>query len=328
MTGREADTELLKGWEGHMRAGDFESAWRISDRLQRSPSRFAESRPPHLRSVWRGAPLENRPLLIRCHHGLGDTLQFIRYTELLRPRVQQLTLAAQPELECLLGSAVRGIDRIVPACTPARPSEVELEIMELPYALRTTCATIPAQVPYIHVERIERKVGPVLQVGIVWGAGDWDRARSIPPEFLGSLSRLPAISWHILQRGRALEDRPSGFGVLAGSDDVLLTARTIRSLDLVISVDSMPAHLAGALGVPVWTLLRAHADWRWMEARNDTPWYPTMRLFRQQQEGDWAPVIDHVLASLQEWAASRTGQRIHARTGPSAPRSRSRPQLR
>ena len=109
---------------------------------------------------------------------------------------------------------------------------------------------------------------------------------------------------HILQRGPALEQYQHGVGILSGSDDVAEAARIIRTLDLVISVDTMPAHLAGALGVPVWTLLDAAADWRWMDGREDSPWYPTMRLLRQDAPGAWEPVIAHVVAELTRFSTA------------------------
>ena len=115
---------------------------------------------------------------------------------------------------------------------------------------------------------------------------------------------VPGVELHILQRGPALEQYQHGVGILSGSDDVAEAARIIRTLDLVISVDTMPAHLAGALGVPVWTLLDATADWRWMDGREDSPWYPTMRLLRQDAPGAWEPVIAHVVAELTRFSTA------------------------
>ncbi|MBA3970076.1 MAG: ADP-heptose--LPS heptosyltransferase, partial [Gemmatimonadetes bacterium] len=127
---------------------------------------------------------------------------------------------------------------------------------------------------------------------------DWDERRSIPFPLLAPLARVPGITLHVLQRGRGLTEQPPGFGVVSGSDNILQAARVMRALDLVISVDSMTAHLAGALGVPVWSLLHAEADWRWMDGREDSPWYPTKRLFHQEQPGNWVPVIARVADEL------------------------------
>ena len=113
------------------------------------------------------------------------------------------------------------------------------------------------------------------------------------------LGEVPNVDWVVLQRGPGLPVRPIGFGTDAGSDDVVALAGVMRSLDLVLTVDSFPAHLAGALGVPVWTLLHADPDWRWMTGRDDSPWYPTMRLFRQDTPGDWRPVLRRVAQAVR-----------------------------
>jgi hypothetical protein len=211
---------------------------------------------------------------------------------------------AQPALIPLLRTA-RGIDRLVPLHdgAPDVEHDVDVEVMELAHLLRATPATLPADVPYLHAEPAPLPRDGRLAVGIVWKAGDWDDRRSVPLPLLAPLAALPGVHLHILQRGDALAERPAGFGTLSGSDDIAETARVMKALDLVISVDSMPAHLAGALGVPVWTLLHAHADWRWMEGRDDTPWYPTMRLLRQRDAGDWRPVIDRAIAGVRAMAA-------------------------
>jgi hypothetical protein len=145
-------------------------------------------------------------------------------------------------------------------------------------------------------------------VGVVWECGDWDRAtRSVPFPLLAPLARVPGVALHVLQRGpgRGALDADPAFGADAGSDDVLEAARVARALDLVITVDSFPAHLAGALGVPVWTLLPEPADWRWMDGRDTSPWYPAMRLYRQPRPGDWAAVVARVADDLARLAARR-----------------------
>jgi hypothetical protein len=150
-----------------------------------------------------------------------------------------------------------------------------------------------------------------LAVGVVWECGDWQREkRSIPFPLLAPLAALPGVQLHVLQRGPALDAWTPAFGTHSGSDDVLEAARVVRALDLVISIDTMPAHLAGALGVPVWTLVPHDADWRWMDGRDDSPWYPTMRIFRQPAPGAWAPVIARVANEL-----SALGARHSARGG-------------
>ena len=137
-----------------------------------------------------------------------------------------------------------------------------------------------------------------LRVGLVWAAGDWDRRRSIPAALLAPLASVPGIELQIFQIGDALAEPREWDAVVPQWNDIVMEASLIRSLDLMISIDSLPAHLAGALGVQVWTLLQKDADWRWMEERADSPWYPTMRLFRQQRAGDWPSVIAAVAAEL------------------------------
>ena len=204
---------------------------------------------------------------------------------------------------------VRGADRVLPlhGGDAGVRYDVDLEIMELPHLFRSTLDTLPAEVPYLHVPggtwpRSLAGTG-ACHVGVAWQAGDWDAARSVPVDLLASLGREPGVVLHALQRGPALADWRGEDGPVSGSDHVLRTAERMNALDLIISVDSFPAHLAGALGRPVWTLLPAVPDWRWLEARDDSPWYPTMRLFRQERPGDWKPVVARVAAALRRFCA-------------------------
>ncbi len=287
-------------WMRHMRRGDFAAAWEISDRVLRQRGEVSSrDLPRHLQSVWDGEPLDGKRVLVRCYHGLGDTIHFIRYVPLVKAVAAEVIVWAQPELLPLL-RGVRGIDRLLPLHhgKPEAGYDIDVEIMELPHVFRTTLQTLPAEIPYLHVQPARIPDDSQPAVGIVWSAGGWDERRSIPFPLLAPLARVPGIALHVLQRGSELAERPAGFGIVSGTDDVLQAARVMRALDLVISVDSMPAHLAGALGVPVWNLLHAEADWRWMEGRTDSPWYPTMRLFRQEQPGEWEPVISRVAAAL------------------------------
>jgi hypothetical protein len=142
-------------------------------------------------------------------------------------------------------------------------------------------------------------------VGLVWEGSDWDLRRSVPLQLFAGFDRIAGLTLHILQRGPALMQRPIGFGINSGDDDLYRAARTIAGLDLMVTIDSMPVHLAGGMGVPTWVLLHSHCDWRWMENRSDSPWYPAMRLFRQADPGDWSPVIAHVKQELKRLARSR-----------------------
>ena len=297
----------------HMRRGDWGEAWSISDEVLRARFGVRDwSLPRHLQAVWDGTPLDGRQVLLRCYHGLGDTIQFIRLAPLVQARASELTVWAQPALIPLLRT-MPAVGRLLPLHdgTPEVAYDVDVEVMELPHVLRTTISTLPAQVPYLHPPRRDMRAGTGqarldFAVGLVWRSGDWDyERRSVPFGFLEPLRAVPGVALHILQRGSALEERPPGFGILSGSDDILEAASVMRGLDLVISIDSMPAHLAGALGLPVWTLLASDADWRWMEKREDSPWYPSMRLFRQRRPGAWGEVIARVAAELRTLAGAR-----------------------
>jgi hypothetical protein len=255
-------------------------------------------------------------VLVRCYHGLGDTIQFARYLPLLRERAGDVILWTQPSLIPLLETVDDGIE-ILPLHDGAAPVEydVDVEIMELSYVFRSTLATLPKEVPYIHVEPATLPPARGLRVGLVWKAGDWAEHRSIPFVMLEPLIRLP-VTWYVLQGYPGLAERPDGFGIVVGERDVVELARAMRALDLVITVDSMAAHLAGALAVPVWTLLHAECDWRWMSDREDSPWYPTMRLFRQPREGDWGPVLARVGSDLESAVSSRSDPDANPRETP------------
>jgi hypothetical protein len=275
------------------RVGDFATAWDISDVVLASrdaATRDDPASPYHLRWVWDGRPFADRHVLVRCYHGLGDTLQFARYLPALRRSVASLTVEVQPELLPLLRS-LPGPDRWVafdPAA-PLPPMQCDLEIMELAHALRLPPAAIAP--PYLCVAPAPC---PPHTVGLCWQAGGWDTDRSLPFETLAALGAPPIVS---LQRGAS----PNGVLNPEGcSDDIVGTAALIAGTDLVITVDTMVAHLAGALGHPTWLLLKQDADWRWMTDRVDSPWYPSMRIYWQRTKGDWVGVVAEIAADLSE----------------------------
>ena len=293
-----------------MKDGRFEDAWRISDSLRVThPEAFDPSLPRHVQSIWTGAPLDGKRVLVRCYHGLGDTIQFIRYVRLLRRHARAVLVWVQPKLIPLLES-VDGIDALLPLHDgiPDADYDVDVEVMELPYVFRTTADSVPRDVPYLRVPRTATTQLPAgllsdhrtrPAVGIVWRAGDWASHRSIPFAELAPLLEV-AVDWYVLQGEPGLHDCPRGFGQVCGTHDIGEASAAIDALDLLITIDSMPAHLAGALGTPVWTLLSADADWRWMRGRTDSPWYPSMRLYRQQHgDAGWPPVIARAGAALE-----------------------------
>ena len=292
-----------------MRQGEFDRAWRHSDIMLRrhlAAPPAATDVPRHQQVIWNGASLHGKRVLVRCYHGLGDTIQFIRYIPLLKTIAAQVTVWAQPSLISLLSTTCE-IDSMIPL-HEGRPDcdyDVDVEVMELPYVFRTTLETIPARVPYFHVDAFALN-DCKMRVGLVWRGGDWDPRRDVPFDVLTQLTELQEISFYALQQEPpAFEHHESLKKILPSGADALTTARVIRALDLVVSIDSMPAHLAGALGVRTWTLLQKNADWRWMCGRDDNPWYPTMRLFRQQQPGDWQPVVAQVKRELRQLLLSR-----------------------
>ena len=293
-----SDEDLNSSWINVMRGGDFATAWCISDTLLRR-KRDQTHLPRWFQSVWDGPPVAGKRVLVRCYHGLGDTIQFIRYARLLKQIAAEVIVWAQPSLIPLLRT-VSGIDQLLPLHdgSPEVEYDVDLELNELPYLFRTTIASVPADVPYIFVEPASLVRTGRLQVGLIWQSGDWDNRRSIPFSEIKRLSHAPGIEWHILQRDALAAGWDGKLGVISGGDNPFDDARIMRALDLVITADTMTAHLAGALGVNTWTLIPFEADWRWLLDRTDTPWYPTMRLFRQREEGKWDCVIDGVSAEL------------------------------
>ena len=278
---------LRNSWEAAMLQEDFPAAWHIADAVVagRDPAtRDDAGLPYHERWVWDGSPLEGQAVTVRCYHGLGDTIQFVRYLPALRARAAHVTLEVQPELLALLRPAP-GHDRIVKFDVAAPvPASTAIEIMELPHALRLR----PPPAPYLTVSA---RAVPGARTGVCWQSGGWDPARSISLDVLSAVLPSDAVS---LQRGAAGLPDP-----LAGTMDITATAGLIAGLDRVITVDTMVAHLAGALGRRVHLLLRHEADWRW-GLRSRTSWYGGMRLHRQGREGDWSAAVDSLRAALAE----------------------------
>jgi hypothetical protein len=286
-------------WLRLARRGDFAAAWRVSDAIRARCRTFNDAmQPRHLQQIWDGRCLEGGHVLVRCYHGLGDTIQFARFLAPLRLQARCVTVWAQPSLVPLLSTlhvpiALEPLHDGVPSVA----YDADIEIMELPYAFRTTLESLPADVPYLHVPPAPCPPGRLPRVGIVWRAGDWDSRRSIPFERLAPLFGITSVEWYGLQLAPTPHERHASLQPLT-ADPPLRLASCMRALDLVISVDTMAAHLAGALGVPVWLLLAHDADWRWLEQRHDSPWYPTMRIFRQPEPGRWCAVIAEVVRTL------------------------------
>ena len=298
--GSDPDACAAGRWACYMRLGDFERAWRESDLIAKrgnpDPNRF-----------WDEVPLAGKRVLIRCLHGLGDTIQFIRYAPLLRAIAQSVTIEAQPKLKTLLQQSCLA-DCVITWNEPEPAWDQQVEVTELPRIFRTSVETIPRRVPYIHAPHanlVERDPG-TLAVGLAWTASTFNPGRSIPIENLAPIFDIPGVTVFGLQSGPEHNELSPWLPAVRDLYDRVSTihdtASILRDLQLVISVDTMTAHLAGALGIPVWTLLPYECDWRWMLHRRDSPWYPTMRLFRQPEPGNWSAVADQVTQALREAA--------------------------
>lgn len=299
-----------------MRRGDFAAAWEVSDAIlaaRTAPGLRTYREPRHLQTIWGGEPLAGKRVLVRCYHGLGDTIQFIRFAAPLRRFARRVVVWAQPALAALVATAP-GVDEVLPLHdgVPEAEYDVDIEVMELAHAHRVDLTTLPLCVPYIFPSRLartQRAPRAEMHVGLVWQAGGWDPRRSIPAAHLACLAHLSGARLFSLQRGPHAGEAARIPAQDVGSDDPRKAAEILRGLDLLITVDTFIAHLAGALGVATWLLLHTDADWRWMDERPDTPWYPTMRLFRQTCAGDWQRVIADVADAMRAAVSDRSGTR-------------------
>lgn len=294
-------------WMAAMRRGDFQRAWRIADQHLAARRRRGECKhqgPRHLQNIWDGSSLAGKRVLVRCYHGLGDTVQFIRFAAPLKRIAREVIVWAQPPLVDLVATA-QGVDRVLPLHegTPDVSYECDIEIMELAHALRVDAQAIACRVPYLFPEPRDpgfETSASELSIGLVWRVGQWAPERSLPGELLKPLARVCGVRLFSLQCGPAKAEAGCIPAQDIGCEDVAMTAVALRSLDLLVTVDTFVAHLAGALGVPVWVLLPAKSDWRWMQQREDSVWYPTMRLFRQPRAGEWMLVIERVADALKK----------------------------
>ena len=296
---------LGAAWRSAMLCGDFESAWALNDAFLEQHGRVPADDPRlpyHLRRVWDGCRPEGRDVLVRCYHGLGDTLQFVRYLPALRQRVASLTLEVQPQLVPLLCS-FSAVDRLVPfdPAAPLPASRCDLEMMELAHALRIHPSALPP--PYLHAApaALPAANGPVI--GVCWPSGEWDLRRSVPLDMLSRAVSAPRRRFVRLHPDKA--QPPLAFiNARQRLDSILTTAGLVAACDIVVSVDTMVAHLAGAMGRPVLLLLRRDADWRWGTGER-CAWYPRTLLLRQEVEGDWSVPLAALRRRLDSSEVSR-----------------------
>jgi tetratricopeptide (TPR) repeat protein len=314
-----------------LRLGEWQQGWpRYEARLRfrevvRHPMHFQQPR-------WQGEPLAGRRILLHAEQGLGDAIQFCRYAPLVAARGGSLILQVhQPVVRLLQSLAVvrSGQAVVVPLGAAPLPFDLECPLMSLPAIFTTTVDTVPwagaylAADPALVAERRSCFSTSGLRIGIAWAGNPRYRAdhrRSMHLSTLLPLLHAFDADWISLQKGKAadqltalLADLPSSIRIYDGSSrdtDLAETAALIETLDLVITTDTSIAHLAGAMGKPVWILLSHLADWRWMQDADTSPWYPTARLFRQSAPGDWPGVFARVIAALTRFTSSR--DRAHA----------------
>ena len=289
---------LREGWEA------YEWRWRF---------RSLDDRPSG--PDWDGGPLRGRTLLLFGEQGYGDSLQFIRFVAKVVPKDGKVLLSVPARLARLFGQ-IEGIDVVIPHDQPLPAYDCRVSLMSLARLAQCGLEDIPAECPYLHPDPIEAvrwaqrlTVLPGKKVGLAWAgnprrydeeATRLDRRRSLNLDDFAALSAIPNLSLVSLQKDNS-EPAPPGLELadwMTGINDFAGTAALVAGLDLVITVDSAVAHLAGAMGKPVWVLSRFDGCWRWLMDRDDSPWYPSLRLFRQEAPGDWSRPLARVAEDL------------------------------
>ena len=292
--------EFAAGW------AEYEWRWKTLD-LTNGPRPFAQPQ-------WHGEPAAGRTLLIHAEQGFGDTIQFCRYAPLAAERGLRVVVEVQKPLVRLLG-CLPGVDRVFGHGEDLPPFDLHCPMLSLPLAMGTTLATIPAAACYLQADPLQVAVWRTRlaaisdqgsRIGLVWAGSsamgaDWQR--SLPPDRLAPLFDVPGVHFFSLQKdGPAAPTHLPLSEFMAEMDDFADTAALIANLDLVIAVDTSVAHLAAALGKPVWLLDRFAPCWRWLLGRRDSPWYPTLRLYRQPEPGDWDSVVAEIVGDLRSFA--------------------------
>ncbi|WP_431857490.1 tetratricopeptide repeat protein [Azospirillum sp.] len=297
-----------EGWEA------YEARWRTGMVRPR----------PFTQPQWAGEPLEGRTILLHAEQGMGDTLHFVRYAPLVAARGGRVLLEVQRPLLRLM-QGVPGAERVIAQGDPLPEFDVHAPLLGLPRAFATRLDGIPGAEPYLRADPAEveswraRLPADGLRVGLVWAgearkgvphANRIDRQRSLALSQLAPLAGIPGVRFVSLQKGppaEQLRDPPPGLDVLDlmdGVGDFADTAALVANLDLVVGVDTSVIHLTGALAKPVWVLSRFDGCWRWLLGRDDSPWYPTLRLYRQDRPLDWTAAIERLAADLRAYATA------------------------
>jgi Tetratricopeptide repeat/Glycosyltransferase family 9 (heptosyltransferase) len=286
---------------------EYESRWQTKATLPRFPM-----------PLWQGERLDGASILIHGEQGFGDMIQFARYLPMLEAQGARVVFAVPAELLRLF-HGLAGNVAIIDLASDKPLTDFHLPAASLPHRFATTIDSIPAAIPYLRVPgtlsaRLARPAGTRLTVALCWAGRpthEFDHERSIPLEELLPLTDLPGVAFSSLQKGpRAGELATSGAGALivdlsARLDDFAVTAAVLKEIDLVVSVDTALVHLAGAMGRRCFVLLPFAADWRWLRQREDSPWYPTLRLFRQDTPGDWRGVVKRLRSAIEEELRAR-----------------------
>ena len=301
-------------------AGKFDEGWPEYEWRWKT-KQFAQVPMDFAKAQWKGEEAKGRVLLIRSEQGFGDSIQFCRYAMLAALQGFFVVLEVQPALVRLM-ETLAGVKRVISQGEAVPDHDFFCPMMSLPVAFHTKPDTIPAQTPYLSAAhesvalwktRLTKGVGDMLKVGIAWAGKPRfqspdliavDKRRSMSPDLFAALIKIKGVRLFSLQKGGP--QAPSEFGFIdymTECDDFAETAALMANLDLIISVDTAVAHVAGALGRPVWLLNRFDTCWRWMRGRDDSPWYPTMRLFRQPRPGDWGGVLSQVEHELRKVVA-------------------------
>ena len=294
--------------------GDFERGWREYDYRYNLPHTFRLERKVQ-RPRWDFRLLDGATILVHDEQGYGDSFQFLRLVPRVKERGGRVVLQVHPDLMSF-ARRMSGYDELLARGEPPPPFDLHAELMSLPLILGLKLSELPGPMPYLAADpaRIEkwrkRLAGlPRPLVATVWAGRPThlnDHNRSMPIEQLAPLGAA-GVTFVSIQKGPKSDQAktpPPGLSMISLSDEIADfddTAAILSVVDLLISVDSSPVHLAGALGRPAWVMLPFIPDWRWLLGRDDTPWYPTVRLFRQQQRGDWSSVIGAMAQALTQW---------------------------
>jgi tetratricopeptide (TPR) repeat protein len=301
-----------------LQKGEYEEGWREYEWRWKNPT-FTTPRRDFEQPQWDGGDLDGKTILVHAEQEIGDTLEFVRYAPLVADRGGRVALECRPPLRRLL-ETVAGVDRVVERGEALPDFDCHVPLMSLPRIFETRLDSIPDRVPYLSVPEgvvadVRLAEDKAVKVGIVWAGSPTRQADSLRSCDLGSFQALfdfPGIKFYSLQvGGRAgeLKQLDGGEAVVnlgSAFTDFADTAAAVDALDLIVSVDTAVAHLAGALAKPVWVALSFAGGYLWMQEREDSPWYPSLRLFRQPEWGDWASVFQRIRHELEGLASTET----------------------